>query len=88
MRDIGIPHKPNRKPSGITKADKEARKSDNLLKRDFCPDKPCEKCVTDITELKAKNGKLYVSAIYDCFDASVLGLGIRLLKRSVTKSAA
>ena len=74
MRDIGITHKPNRKPNGITKADKEARKSDDLLKRDFCSEKPCEKCVTDITELKAKNGKLYVSAIFDCFDVSVLGL--------------
>ena len=26
-------------------------------------DKPFSKCVTDITEVKAKNGKLYVSAI-------------------------
>ena len=76
MRDIGITHKPNRKPNGITKSDKEARKSDDLLKRDFCSDKPCEKCVTDITEIKSKNGKLYVSAIFDCFDVSVLGLAM------------
>lgn len=31
---------------------------------------------TDITEIPAKNGKLYVSAIFDCFDVSVLGLSM------------
>ena len=37
---------------------------------------PLKKCVTDITEIKAKDGKLYVSAIFDCFDAAVLGLAM------------
>lgn len=60
----------------FTKADKEARKSDDLLKRDFTAERPCEKCITDITEIPAKNGKLYVSAIFDCFDALVLGLSM------------
>ena len=32
MTAIGITHRPNRKPNGITKADREARKSDDLLK--------------------------------------------------------
>ena len=76
MKEIGLTHKPRRKPNGITKSDKEARKSDDLLKRDFMIDKPCEKCVTDITELKAKDGKMYTSVIFDCFDASVLGLAM------------
>lgn len=76
MSEIGLVHKPKRKPNGITMADKEARKSNDLLKRDFNADKPCEKCVTDITELKAKDGKLYTSAIFDCFDVSVLGLAM------------
>ena len=74
MKEIGLVHHPKRKPNGITKADREARKSDDLLKRDFSADKPLEKCVTDITELKAKDGKLYVSAIFDCFDLTVLSL--------------
>lgn len=76
MGQIGLIHKPQRKPNGITKADREARKSDDLLKRDFHADKPLEKAVTDITELKAKDGKLYVSAIFDCFDLMPLGLAI------------
>ncbi len=76
IKEIGMVHRPRRKPNGITKADREARKSDDLLKRDFSADKPLEKCVTDITELKAKDGKLYVSAIFDCFDLTVLGLAM------------
>ncbi len=34
MERIGISHHPRRKPNGIMKADKEAQKSDSLLKRD------------------------------------------------------
>lgn len=76
MSQVGLIHKPRRKPNGITKADREARKSDDLLKRDFKANRPCEKCVTDITELKGKDGKLYTSAIFDCYDVSVLGIAM------------
>ena len=76
MEEIGLSHRPKRRPNGITKADRQARKSDNLLKRDFTSAEPFKKCVTDITEIKAKDGKLYVSAIFDCFDAAVLGLAM------------
>lgn len=75
MQKIGISHR-LRKTKGLTKADKEAQKSDDLLKRDFSADQPNKKCVTDITELKASNGKLYVSAIFDCFDLLVCGLAM------------
>ena len=76
MEKIGLSHRPKRKPNGITKAGREARKSDDLLKRDFSSKEPLKKCVTDITEISAKDGKLYVSAIFDCFDAAVLGLAM------------
>ena len=76
MEEIGISHHPRRKPNGITKADREARKSDDLLKRDFHAEEPLTKCVTDITEIKASDGKLYVSAVFDCFDSSVIGLAM------------
>ena len=76
MEEIGICHRPRRKPNGITKADKAARKSDDLIKRDFKADKPLEKCVTDITEIKCMDGKLYTSAIFDYFDVAVLGLAM------------
>ena len=76
MEALGISHTPKRKPNGITRADKEARKSDDLLRRNFDADKPLTKCVTDITEVKAKDGKLYVSAVFDCYDSCVLGLAM------------
>lgn len=76
MDKIGLVHKTRRKPNGITKADREVRKSDDLIKRDFNADKPLEKCVTDITEIKASDGKLYVSGIFDCFDLLPLGLAM------------
>ena len=76
MEEIGLSHRPKRRPNGITKADREARKSDDLLKRDFTSGEPLKKCITDITEIKAKDGKLYVSAIFDCFDAAVLVLAM------------
>ena len=76
MEEIGLSHRPKRRPNGITKADREARKSDDLLKRDFTSEEPLKKCITDITGLKAKDGKLCVSAIFDCFDAAVPGLAM------------
>ena len=35
MDQIGLSHRPRRKPNGLTKADREAMKSDDLLKRDI-----------------------------------------------------
>lgn len=76
MEQIGLSHRQKRKPNGITRADREAQKSDNLLHRDFTAEEPCKKCITDITEIKGKDGKLYVSGIFDCFDLSALGLSM------------
>ena len=75
-REIGLSHRLRRKPNGITKADRNARKSEDLLKRNFRAEKPLKKCVTDITEIPAKDGKFYVSAIFDCYDLGVLGLAM------------
>lgn len=76
MDAIDISHRPRKNPRGITKSDKLAQKSDDLLKRDFKATKPATKCITDITEIKGSDGKLYVSAIFDCFDLAVLGLAM------------
>jgi putative transposase len=76
MEKLGMVHTPKRKPNGITKADKEAMKSDDKIKRDFSATEPLVKAVTDITEIKTADGKLYVSAIEDCFDNAVLGISI------------
>ena len=65
MKEMGISHHPRRKPKGITKADREARKSEDFLKRDFHAEEPLTKCVTDITEMKASDrGSQYTSQLY------------------------
>ena len=76
MERIGIAHHSKHKPNSITKEDREAQKSDDKLKRDFSAEAPDTKAVTDITEVKGKDGKLYVSAVFDCFDLMVLGLAM------------
>ena len=40
MQKLELIHRPKRKPNGIAKADREARTSDDLLKRDFTADRP------------------------------------------------
>jgi len=74
MRENGLIHKKKRNPLSLTKADKEAQSSDDLLKRDFGAQEPDKKWVTDITQLPTGDGKLYLSGIFDCFDSHVMGL--------------
>jgi transposase InsO family protein len=73
MRENGLLQKRN-KPKGLTKSDKQAQKSDDLLKRDFTADAPNQKTVTDITEWTAYDGKVYQSGVFDCFDSTCLRL--------------
>ena len=47
-----------------------------FFKRDFSAKKPFKKAVTDMSELPAKKGKAYVSAIFDCFDLMPIGLAV------------
>jgi transposase InsO family protein len=74
MDKNGLRVSKKRKPNGLTKSDKEAQASDNLIKGDFTAEKPNEKCVTDITQVPTADGNLYVSVIFDCYDNSAWGL--------------
>jgi len=76
MQRHGLIHAVKHKPNGITKADKEAQKSDDLIKRDFTAKKPLTKAITDITELPTADGKLYISGIFDCYDLMPIGLAM------------
>ena len=75
MRENGI-KRPKNNPKGLTKADKLAQKSDNLINRNFTAEKPNEKWVSDITEVATADGKLYISGILDCFDNHITGLSM------------
>ena len=46
--------------------------SENLLKRLFTAKKPNEKWLTDVTELKGSDGKLYLSPILDLFNQEII----------------
>ena len=45
---------------------------DNLVNRDFTAERPNEKWLTDITEIKASDGKVYLSPMIDCYDGMVV----------------
>ena len=65
--------KKKHRPKGLTKADPAAQASENLIKHDFTASSPNEKWLGDITEIPTAEGKLYVAAILDCFDGTIVG---------------
>ena len=75
MRENGLMQKKN-SPKGLTKADKQAQKSENLLKQNFTSEAPNKKTVTDITEWEGCDGKVYQSSIFDCFDNVCMGVSL------------
>lgn len=50
--------------------------ADNLINRDFNAQKPNEKWVTDVTEFKVKDQKLYLSPIVDLFNGEVISYNL------------
>ena len=50
--------------------------ADNLLNRDFKAEKPNQKLVTDITEFKIGNEKLYLSPLIDLFNGEVISYSL------------
>ncbi len=75
-RKNGITLPKKRNPNSLTKADKEAQKSENLIHQDFTAQHPNEKWLSDITEVPCADGKLYVSPVLDCFDGAIVGLSM------------
>ena len=45
----------------------------NIISRNFHANQPYEKLLTDITEFGLPSGKMYLSAMIDCFDGMVVG---------------
>ena len=76
MKANGLLKKRKRGPNSLTKEDREAQKSENLIKQDFTAEAPNEKWLTDITEVPTADGKLYVSPVLDCFDGQIVGLAM------------
>jgi len=60
----------------LTKGDPKAQASEDLVKRNFTADAPNKKWLSDITEVEAKDGKLYIAGVLDCCDGAVVGLSM------------
>ena len=55
--------------------------SEHLLKRRFTARKPNEKWLTDVTELKGKDSKLYLSPILNLFNREIVAYAVRRFRR-------
>ena len=75
MREMGLLHR-KRIPHGTTKATTEIQERENLIKRDFTAEKPLTKLLSDITEIQCRDGKLYLSAVLDCFNGEILSIAM------------
>lgn len=75
MSEMGILHR-RRTPRGITKATTEIQDRENLIKRNFKADKPLQKLLSDITEIQCYDGKLYLSAVFDCYNGEILSIAM------------
>ncbi len=67
-------HEDRRSPDGLTKADRNAMKPQNIIKQDFTAEAPLRKLLTDITQIPCKDGKLYVSPLLDCYNGEIISL--------------
>ena len=75
MSEMGILHR-RRTPRGTTMATTEIQDRENLIKRDFKAEKPLAKLLSDITEIQCCDGKLYVSAVLDCYNGEILSVAM------------
>ena len=73
MRELGlVPVQP--RPFRITTVpDPDAPETVDLLRRDFCADRPGIKVVGDITYIRTWQGWLYLATLIDCFNREVIG---------------
>lgn len=76
MKQQGLLKKAKRHPNGITREDAEAQKSENLIQRDFSATTANKKWLSDITEVACLDGKLYLSAVLDCFNGEIVGIAM------------
>ena len=69
-----------KRPRSVTKYNFHAPESDDFVKHDFTAQTLGTKCLSDITQIKCKDGKLYLAAVLDCYDGAIIGyaMGARM----------
>nr|WP_241565981.1 IS3 family transposase [Prescottella agglutinans] len=72
MRTLGLACRVRRKRKYIAYQGRVGKVAANLLDRDFAADAPNRKWVTDVTEFRVGDEKLYLSPIMDLFDRQII----------------
>ena len=73
MRDLGLVPCQVRKPRSLTTQATDIAKIPNLVRRDFTAAAPYCKLISDITEIRTWQGKVYLATVIDCFSKEVIG---------------
>ncbi|MFD2672961.1 IS3 family transposase [Marinicrinis sediminis] len=76
MKKHDLLKKARRHPNCLTREDAAVQKSVNLIQRDFRSSALNQKWLSDITEVPCSDGKLYLSAVMDCFNGEIVGLAM------------
>lgn len=73
MQEMGLQVKPKKTRKYNAYRGELGRLAPNLLERNFRAEKPNQKWLTDVTEMKAKDGqKCYLFPILDCFNNEII----------------
>lgn len=93
MREMGLKGHVNLKRRKYSSYKGEVgRVAKNCLNRDFRADKPYQKWVTDVTEFKTREGKLYLSPVVDLYNSEIISYEItsrpsfQLVKNMIEKA--
>jgi transposase InsO family protein len=76
MKRGSLLHRGGYRPDGLTRAQKNALKPTNLLKRDFTAERPNQKWLSDITQIPCSDGKLYIAPVMDCYGGEIVSLAM------------
>jgi len=77
MSEIGIQAVAKKKYKATTDSSHSKPVADNLLKRDFTPEKPNTSWVADITYIWTIEGWLYLATIMDLYSRKIIGWALR-----------
>ena len=85
MRTAGLKSKTKKKYRITTDSNHKYPVAENLLKREFNPDRINKAWVSDITYIRTKQGWLYLTIIMDLFDRQIIGWALsKTMHASVT----
>lgn len=76
MKELGLKGKQRKNDKYNSYKGTVGKVADNLLKRDFCAEKPFEKITTDITQFNICGEKVYLSPVLDLFNNEVISYSI------------